>query len=221
MAGDWIKVEDTTPDKPEVSRMAEALGVTPEHILGCMVRVWIWADQQSIDGNAVGVSDLALDGIARNAGIASAMRKEGWIVGDGATLSFPNFERHNGETAKKRALTNRRVKRFRNDSNVTSSLPEKRREENIKPPIVPLPDFVPRETWEAFCGMRKGLKGGRFGDRAQKGILTELGKLKAAGHDPRAVLEQSVRNEWKDVYPIKAGAAGGKSASADPFKGAI
>ena len=53
MAGDWIKIEHATPDKPEVFRMAMQLGITPEHVSGCLLRVWIWADAQTLDGNAV------------------------------------------------------------------------------------------------------------------------------------------------------------------------
>jgi hypothetical protein len=154
MAGDWIKMEHVTPDKPEVYRMAGMLGISPEHVIGCLVRVWIWADQQSIDGNAVGVTDETLDAVSRRNGFGTAMRQAGWLGGDGATLSFPNFDRHNGNTAKERALTNKRVKRMRNAAGVTNSLPEKRREERT--PIVPTPRFD--EFWNAYPGPRKVAK---------------------------------------------------------------
>jgi uncharacterized phage protein (TIGR02220 family) len=129
MAGDWIKVEAVTPDKPEVDEMAEILGVSSAEVLGRLVRVWIWADQQSIDGNAVRVTSVTLSKRSGMDNFAEAMRKVGWLGGTDMALTFPNFDRHNGETAKKRALTAKRVKRFRNESNVTSALPEKRREE--------------------------------------------------------------------------------------------
>lgn len=124
MAGDWIKLQHATPDKPEIHSMSNALGVTPEHVLGCIVRVWIWADQQTITGNAQGVTDVTLDRIACNAGFAQAMRNVGWLDANG----FPNFHRHNGETAKKRALTNKRVKKLRNAESVTRE--EKKREDS-------------------------------------------------------------------------------------------
>ena len=54
MAGDWIKVECVTPDKPEVFQIAEDLGIDPEHAFGCLVIIWIWADLQTVDGNAKG-----------------------------------------------------------------------------------------------------------------------------------------------------------------------
>jgi hypothetical protein len=71
---------------------------------------------------------------------AEAMKKAGWLAVKNGSLVFPNFDRHNGSTAKTRACGNNRVKRFRNAATVTNPLPEKRREEKIKeePPKPPL-----------------------------------------------------------------------------------
>ena len=40
MAGDWIKIEENTPDKPEVHKMASILGIDPDAVVGKLVRVW-------------------------------------------------------------------------------------------------------------------------------------------------------------------------------------
>lgn len=128
MAGDWIKVETTTPDKEQVHQIAEELQISPEAVVGHLFRVWIWADQHSISGDAISVTDVTLDSIAHVAGMAKAMRNAGWLVGAGK-IGFPKFDRHNGKTAKNRALTKDRMKRHRDDGNVTPPSPEKRREE--------------------------------------------------------------------------------------------
>lgn len=123
MAFAWIKIEDSTPDKPEVWKMAEKLGIDADAVLGKLVRVWIWADQQTIDGNAHSVTKALLDRTAGVTGFADAMIRVGWlrVVEDG--VEFHNFDRHNGETAKKRALTRRRVEKHRagNADSVTES----------------------------------------------------------------------------------------------------
>ena len=123
MAFAWIKIEDSTPDKPEVWKMAERLGIDADAVLGKLVRVWIWADQQTIDGNAHSVTKALLDRTAGVTGFADAMIRVGWLraVEDG--VEFRNFDRHNGETAKKRALTRRRVEKHRagNADSVTES----------------------------------------------------------------------------------------------------
>lgn len=51
MASSWIKVEVITPDKPEIFQIAELLNIDPDAVLGKLVRIWAWADQQTIDGN--------------------------------------------------------------------------------------------------------------------------------------------------------------------------
>ena len=157
MAGDWITVEGTTPDKPEVYRMAALLSIPPEQVVGHLVRIWVWADQQSLDGNAISVTETTLDHIAHVTGFSKAMREVGWLNGSNGSMSLPNFDRHNGKTAKSRALTRKRVQRFRNEASVTLPLPEKRREEKkekkgrTRGPTEP---FTPKESTRAWAEKR-------------------------------------------------------------------
>tara|TARA_A100001391_G_scaffold43014_1_gene25002 strand:+ start:986 stop:1744 length:759 start_codon:yes stop_codon:yes gene_type:complete len=137
MAGDWIKLEHATPDKPEVVAIADALGMDDHDLAWAKcVRLWIWLDQQSVDGNGVSVTDSFIDRFTRVTGFSKALRKVGWLDGRDGRLSVPNFERHNGKSAKTRANTAKRVQKTREKCNarsVTEALPEKRREEKIKP----------------------------------------------------------------------------------------
>jgi hypothetical protein len=138
MAGDWIKVDHTLPDKPEVYRIAMALGIPSEMVVGCLLRLWIWADQQTIDGNDVsvtaevlerisGINHVTLKSLQCNGFVtgdfAKAMQSVGWLEGDEMNYTFPNFNRHNGNTAKTRAVTRNRVVTHRalqsNGENVT------------------------------------------------------------------------------------------------------
>lgn len=138
MASSWIKVEVITPDKPEIFQIAELLGIDPDAVLGKLVRIWAWADQQTIDGNAGSVTKGVLDRLAFITGFADALITVGWLAYVDEKLVLPNFERHNGESSKKRALTNRRVAehRKRETHKVTQSalqkeLPEEEEEEDI------------------------------------------------------------------------------------------
>lgn len=145
MAGDWIKVEHTTPDKPEVVKLAGILGIDQDAVVGKLLRLWIWADQQSVSGNALTVTNSFLDRLVFCPGFAAGLVKVGWLNGREGLLSIPNFDRHNGQSAKNRANTNRRVANSRKahhervaktcNANVTleplqKPLPEKRREDN-------------------------------------------------------------------------------------------
>lgn len=141
MAGDWIKMTSELHEKPEVVNMAIILNLHELDIVGRLFRIWSWADQQTLNGNGISVTALYLDRLACTQGFADALRKVGWLEGRDNALTFPHFERHNGQTAKDRALTAKRVSLSRakkcNGQSVTSvtvkALPEKRREEeNIK-----------------------------------------------------------------------------------------
>ena len=137
MAGDWIKVQSATPDKPEVHAIAGELDIDADAVVGKLIRLWIWADQQTYDGNAPSVTEALLDHIMLKRGMTQALIKVGWMIEKKDGLVIPNFARHNGETAKKRALTHKRVAKHRNAPSVTKALPEKRREEKrrvIEPP---------------------------------------------------------------------------------------
>lgn len=143
MAGDWIKVEKITPEKPEVVRMAALLKRDSDEIFGKLFKIWAWADDQSVDGSALQIDENFIDKKAGRKGFARAMRVVGWLAGESGSLTFPGFSRHNGETAKTRATGRNRVERHRkcNGKGVTDvtvgalgkALPEKRREELISP----------------------------------------------------------------------------------------
>jgi hypothetical protein len=134
MAANWIKLTHATPDKPEVARMAGLLGIDHDAVVGKLVRLWIWADQQTLNGNAPSVSKALLDRVTYATGFADALEKVGWLDEENGECSFPNFDRHNGQTSKARALTNNRVAAHMaaktNAPSVSKALPEKRREES-------------------------------------------------------------------------------------------
>ncbi len=149
MAGDWIKMRTNLDTDPRVIEMAASLKVSEMEIIGCLWKVWSWADSHSIDGNAIRVTGVTLDRFTGLNGFAEALRNVGWLEGRDNALTFPRFAEHNGQTAKKRAETNKRVKKHRNAKAVTSvtqnALPEKRREEKNKTPP-PTPSESPPQN---------------------------------------------------------------------------
>jgi hypothetical protein len=139
MAGDWLKIEACTPDKPEVIGIADMLGIPPAHAFGCLFLVWRWFDQHTTSGNASFVTKVTVDRLSGNAGFADSMEKVGWLhIDDDGSVTLPHFDTHNGETAKQRGLTAKRVAKSKAKSNAEGNgmvteeaLPkeEKRREE--------------------------------------------------------------------------------------------
>lgn len=117
MAGEWLKMECSTPDKPEVFAITAAMGWDdPDLTVGKLFRLWRWFDQQTTDGNARGVTPALLDRIAGVSGFAHAMASVGWLVITDAGVCLPKFENHNGATAKARAQTAKRVANHRGNA---------------------------------------------------------------------------------------------------------
>jgi hypothetical protein len=131
MAGDWIKMRCNLDTDPAVFQIAAALEMDELAVVGRLWKVWAWADQHCADCNAVSVTRNVLDRITSTPGFADAMQKVGWLEGLDGALSFPHFDRHNGQTAKKRALTKNRVEKTRTDSVTLPALQKRyqRREE--------------------------------------------------------------------------------------------
>lgn len=136
MAGDWIKFEKSTLEKPEVYEIAGILGIDPDAVVGKLLRVWNWYDDQSVNGDAPVTLAASLNRHAGVSGFVEAMQVVGWITIVGDRLVLPNFSRHNGKSAKRRALGNVRNEVYRKSdaktnapsvtNSVTNASPEKR-----------------------------------------------------------------------------------------------
>lgn len=77
---------------------------------------------------------------------------------------------------------------------------------NTKPksaPATPLPDWLPDESWNDYLETRKVMKS-PMTDRAKLLAIGKLSELRQSGHDPTAVLNQSIYNGWKGLFPIRA-----------------
>ena len=163
MAGNWIKFDTSTSDKPEVWEIATKLGIDPDAVVGKLLRVWTWFDDHTEKGNAKGnapsVTKALLDRRVCVTGFVTAMIEVGWLEETDGMLSLPNFDRHNGQTAKNRALTAKRVSLHKksnasvtigneksNAASVTSALPreEKRREDINTKGVPPSGDEKPK-----------------------------------------------------------------------------
>ena len=65
-----------------------------------------------------------------------------------------------------------------------------------------IPLWITQESWQAFEESRRKIKA-PLTPYAGKLILAELCKLKASGEDPQACLDQTIRNGWRDVFPLR------------------
>lgn len=73
------------------------------------------------------------------------------------------------------------------------------------------PDWVPAVEWGQFVEHRKAMHGVPFTDAARDGVVRELAKFKAKGHDPADLLSTAITRGWRTVFEPKSAVAFGHS----------
>lgn len=134
MALDWLKVEKVTPDKPEIIILARKLQISQGEAFLNWFRVYSWADGITSDGRVPFLSLEDGDRLSRSCPgtcAALASKEIGWLATktvrgvDG--IEFKNWDRHNGESAKKRAnaAEKKRKQRKKCPPEIGTDVPEK------------------------------------------------------------------------------------------------
>jgi len=221
--------------------MASTLGIDADCVVGKLLRVWAWFDQQTQDGttrtnaepNAASVSSCVSSSVSKAlldrrvgvSGFCDAMISVGWMLDNGSSISLPNFDRHNGKTAKTRILTAKRVAAHAKKTNVGANdglTPEalakekKSREKNKEnPPKPPEGEPKPKGTigeWDIpmeldtpevrkalsdFESMRASI-GKRIKNRAN--ISKSLRGYDSPSHLVYAI-EFAIGNEYQGIKP--------------------
>lgn len=129
MAGDWIKMRSNLWDDPRVARLCDLTDTSEAVIVGGLYWLWATADQHSEDGCMPGLSARSIDRKTGITGFASALIQIGWLSDDPQGVALCRFEEHNGASAKKRAVTAKRVANHRGNADVTQPALQKEDEE--------------------------------------------------------------------------------------------
>lgn len=140
MAGDWIKMRSDLFTHPKVVRISSALKADTLRTVGGLMSAWCLFDAHSEDGKLFGYTPATLDDHLRWPGFSAAMIAVKWLSAeegeDGECLVLPQFDTHNGQSAKRRAQDADRKKESRktsaSDADKKRTREEKRREESLK-----------------------------------------------------------------------------------------
>jgi hypothetical protein len=140
MAGDWIKMRCDLAMDPAVIAIADTLRIDEDLVVGKLHRLWSWLSAHSADGSVTNVRIDWVNKFLGQPGFTGALEAVGWLSITLDGFSIPNWDRHNGQSAKRRAqetsrkaLSRKRPQGVRNvsapnaDNSVTRE--EKRREE--------------------------------------------------------------------------------------------
>lgn len=96
-------------DDPRIGRLCDITGSSEATVIGALYWLWANADQHSEDGS---ITELTLRQIDRKTGIAGfgdALCAIKWLAELSDGVRIIRFEEHNGSSAKKRAMTGKRV----------------------------------------------------------------------------------------------------------------
>lgn len=132
MAGDWIKMRTDLFTHPKVVRIASALKADRLRTVGGLMSVWCLFDAHSTDGHLEGYDLVTVDELIGWQGFSAAMRTVGWLDENPEGLALPEFDKHNGQSAKRRAQDSDRKRAGRlsaSDADKNGTREEKRREE--------------------------------------------------------------------------------------------
>lgn len=177
MAGDWVKMRTDLADDPTVVAIASRIVYSDSHfqithlngeangasvpkaqqslnvfsaevlVIGALWRLWSIANEQSENGRLPGYGIGVIDTKVGIAGFSEALAEHGWLRIHKWGLEIPNFDHHNGKSAKARAKQRVRAEILRTNlvhdlthlngeaNGVSAPREEKRRDE--EPPVVP------------------------------------------------------------------------------------
>lgn len=152
----WVKITTTLPAAPKILMLSELLGISRREALGLAVEWFCWLDGISADGNIGLTADLidkhffsifsSQKNVTHVTTLSHALSQIGWIhIDENGLIHAQEFEKHNGETAKKRAEAVERQRKSRakklsqkNVTNVTKKCDQIREEKNIYKEDIPL-----------------------------------------------------------------------------------
>jgi hypothetical protein len=123
MASEWIKVVTNLTEKPEIIQISDATGIDCHGVVGRLIDVWSWASRNCRNDGVTHISGMRhINKITACETFAEAMVDCGWIMVKDNQMAFVNFDRHNSQTAKDRALAALRMAKKRGSENVTPAL---------------------------------------------------------------------------------------------------
>lgn len=227
----WIESHQNIERHPKTMRLSILMGWDIDQTIGKLHRLWWWCIDFAPDGN---VGRHSADMVALAVGISAdmgekfilAMHESGfldktnenhflihdWMEYAGRYLKDTKYRRNPEKIQEINKLYSKIVgrqsadnppKKRRKSAVPNLTLPNQPNLTNKEVVVFILPEWINADSWSSYEEMRKEKKKVPT-DRARRLVVKELEKLKAQGHDPNECLNQSTRNGWTDVYPIKS-----------------
>lgn len=115
-SANWMKVQKHTPDKPEIRHIARRCGCGLGDAFLAWFKVYTYFDETTADGSIAFFAPEDVDDIGGLPGLGKAMTDVGWLIFDSSGCTIVNWDRHNGTSAKRRAVEAERQARLRDEA---------------------------------------------------------------------------------------------------------
>ncbi len=203
-------------DDPRVTRLADMTDSSEAAVVGGLYWLWATADQHSTDGIMPGLSLRGVDRKTGIQGLGEALCAVGWLADHPGGVRVAKFEEHNGDSAKKRCQTAKRVANHKvanaevtqpalanEQESVSTALPRERedieKEKEIDKKKIKKEDSaslapigVSETVWEDFLKIRRAKKS-PMTNTALAGIIREADK---AGYSLEQALKTCCERGW-------------------------
>jgi hypothetical protein len=219
MANSWLRLWHDMPNDPKWRTIAKASGQPIPTVISVYVHLLVEASANANERGRTqpNAEDLAsaLDvEIESVAAVLTAM--EGRVLDHGMLSGWKHRqpEKEDGSADRARAWRekqkelktstneNERDRTPANTDKEKEKDKEKKRQETTGAPLFVLPDWISCEVWKDFEEMRRKIKA-PLTDRARQNLVAELIQIEATGQHAEDVLNQSITNSWRGVFPIK------------------
>jgi phage replication O-like protein O len=90
----------------------------------------------------------------------------------------------------------------KNSNEIITDIGTHKNNNSITKTNIYIPEWINKETWDAFLEIRKNKKVVPT-DKAMELLIKKLDDLRKAGDDPNEVLNQSIMSNWTGVFPLK------------------
>ena len=117
----WIKIETHTPDKAEIRHIARRCHCTKAEAFLAFFRLFVWLDEQTDDGHVEFFTPEDADDLAGLPGFGDALQEVRWITFSPGGAVVSNWDRHNGQSAKRRCMDAERKRAVRMESGRVSA----------------------------------------------------------------------------------------------------
>jgi hypothetical protein len=83
------------------------------------------------------------------------------------------------------------------------SRPPKRARDKFNPETIPIPDWLPRDSWLEWCQHRRD-KGKTITQLAASKQIKQLAEYRDQGHEPTAVIDHCIANGYQGLFPPRS-----------------